>query len=101
MGKPIEERMKRGDWWVDQFVHWVVGLTLSAGIASILGYLAGWNPALACSIGFLVSMLAGHIREFFQNFGDTPEEGSQDDSTLDLTFWDLGAALGPMALLGL
>lgn len=101
MGKPIEERMRRPGWYLDQFWHWLIGLVLSGGIASGLGYWAEWPVIPSVILGFMGSMLAGHIREFVQNFGDVPEIGSQDDSTLDLTFWDIGAALGPLALLWL
>lgn len=93
--------MRRPSWWGDQAAHWAIGLAISAGFASGLGYGAGWPVIPSVILGFLSSMLVGHIREFVQNYGDTPEIGSQDDSTLDLTFWDLGAALGPLALLWL
>ena len=93
--------MKRPAWWGDQAAHIGVGLVLSAGIASGLGYGAGWPVIPSVILGFVGSMLVGHIREFVQNYGDTPEAGSQDDSTLDLTFWDVGAAWGVLALLWL
>ena len=99
MGKPISERMRRGSWWLEQLAHWGVGLAVSAGVAAGLGYGADWLAWGAAPMGVAVSLVAASTRELLQNWNDAPEVGSLEDAVLDLTFWGLGAACGPLALI--
>ena len=99
MGKPIEVRLRRGSWWLEQWAHWGVGLAVSAGVAASLGYGLNLPAPVPAFAGVLVSALIGHTRELVQNWHDAPEVGSLEDAILDLTFWDLGAFCGILVLL--
>ena len=99
MGKPIIERMSRPSWWRDQSLHALMGAAASVPVEAGLAYGADLNVALAASCGVLSGIIVVFGRELIQNWGDAPEEGSVEDTSLDAMFGMLGVCLGILSLI--
>lgn len=97
MGKPIVERMRKPEYWyADQLPHWAIGLAIAAVITNSLAFTGTLSPALSIWLGVLVSWAIGIGRELVQNWGDAPNEGSVEDTQVDMVFWTMGAFMGAL-----
>ena len=95
MSKPIIERMKNPKYWYeDQLPHWAVGFAITAAWSWPLAFTGTLPPSVSIWLGLAVAIFAGWIRELIQNWGDSPDYGSVEDTNIDMIFWGLGAFMG-------
>lgn len=101
MGKPILDRLKRWDYWyADQLPHALVGAAIMAGVSCGLTFgLDNFNAAASVTLGFFASNAVTIVRELMQNWRDEPEEGSTEDTAIDIGFWHVGSCLGSLPVI--
>lgn len=87
MSRTVWERMKTGEWWLEQAAHWFVGDVIGQVVGWIT-FAAGGAPIVCGALAVSISTMFGILREIVQNVGD--DDNSIGDATFDVLFWSLG-----------